>query len=176
MSAFLTFKVIETATITKKYKQRGRPTAKTPYELIEQRKIELEVEVQEQLIDKSKDQAGSRVYVSNRKSEQMSLNQAVAYYRYEWLVENCFHRYKGGSLPVLPLWLRIPQRIKGLILLLLIALQALTLLEFVAQRSLLEEKSKVSGLVPGNPSRKSARAKPSAERLLDRSITFSRLN
>ena len=71
----------------------------------------------------------------------------------------------------MPLWLRIGKRIKGLILLLLMALQALTLLEFVAHRSLLEENGKVSGLVPGNPSRKTGR--PSAKRLLE---AFDQLN
>jgi transposase len=88
----------------------------------------------------------------------------VRYYRDEWLVENGFHRFKNGSLPALPLYLRLPERIRGLMLLLLIALQALTLLEFVSKRSLAEKKETIAGLVPGNPKMKTDR--PSAERLL----------
>ena len=49
-------------------------------------------------------------------------------------------------------------------LLLLVALQALTLLEFVAQRALADQQDTLAGLVPGNPTRQTAR--PSAERLL----------
>ncbi len=42
-------------------------------------------------------------------------------------------------------------------MLLLIALQALTLLEFVAQRELAERKEALAGLVPGNPKMKTTR-------------------
>ena len=53
----------------------------------------------------------------------------------------------------------------------LIALQALTLLEFAAQRGLAERKEVLAGLVPGNPKMKTTR--PSAERLLSQ---FTDLN
>jgi len=67
-------------------------------------------------------------------------------------------------LPALPLYVRIPERIRGLMLLLTVALQALTLLEFVAHRELETCQETIAGLVPGNPKIKTAR--PSAERLL----------
>ena len=94
----------------------------------------------------------------------MDLLGSVRYYRDEWLVEHGFHRFKKGDLPALPLYLHLPDRIRGLMLLLLIALQALTLIDFVAQRSLAEEKTSIAGLVPGNPKMKTDH--PSAERLL----------
>ncbi len=94
----------------------------------------------------------------------MNLVDAVMYYRDEWQVEHGMHRFKKGSLPALPLGIRIAERIHGLMLLLFVALQALTLIEFVAARSLAQEKTTLAGLVPGNPKRKTAR--PSAERLL----------
>lgn len=49
-------------------------------------------------------------------------------------------------------------------LLLMIALQALTLLEFVAQRALAEREESVVRLVPGNPKMETAR--PIGERIL----------
>ena len=83
-----------------------------------------------------------------------------------WRNERGYHRFKKGSLPVLPLLVRLPERIAGLMLLLMIALQALTLLEFVAQQALAEQGEELAGLVPGNPKMKTAH--PSAERLLAR--------
>ena len=94
----------------------------------------------------------------------MSLAQATVYYRDQWLNERSYHRFKHGSLPALPLFVRIPARIKGLMLLLLVALQALTLLEFVVQRELAQQQETLAGLVPGNLRMRTAR--PSAERLL----------
>jgi hypothetical protein len=51
-------------------------------------------------------------------------------------------------------------------ILLLFALQALTLMDFVAQRELAREEETLAGLVPGNPKMKTAR--PTAERMLAR--------
>ncbi|MFZ3048226.1 MAG: hypothetical protein WA151_20115 [Desulfatirhabdiaceae bacterium] len=51
-----------------------------------------------------------------------------------------------------------------MMLLLTIALQVLTLMEFVSRRELSRNKGNISGLVPGNPIMKTAR--PTAERLL----------
>ena len=94
----------------------------------------------------------------------MTLQQSVKYYRDEYTVERGFHRFKGGVLPVLPLFVRIDQRIKGLLFLLFMCLQVLTLIDFVARRELEKNSEKLAGLVPGNP--KMATARPTAERLL----------
>ncbi|MFO8083324.1 MAG: hypothetical protein R6U27_03265 [Desulfobacterales bacterium] len=69
-----------------------------------------------------------------------------------------------SHIPALPLYLRIPERIKGLMLLLTVALQVLTIMEFVARRALSKNNKTISGLVPGNPKMKTAR--PTAERML----------
>jgi hypothetical protein len=42
------------------------------------------------------------------------VEQAINYYRDEWLVEHGFHRFKKGSLPALPLFLHLDERIRGL--------------------------------------------------------------
>jgi hypothetical protein len=57
------------------------------------------------------------------------------------------------------------------VFLLFIALQALTLIEFVARRELAKTDENLAGLVPGNP--KNARTRPTAERLL---AAFKELN
>ncbi|MCU0615366.1 MAG: hypothetical protein MUD09_09870, partial [Desulfobacterales bacterium] len=59
-------------------------------------------------------------------------------------------------------FLRLPKRIKGLMLMLTIALQVLTFMDFVYRRKL--EGEPISRLVPGNPKMKTNRL--TAERLL----------
>jgi transposase len=163
-SLYFDVQVQETIRICKRYTQRGRPGPDSPYELEVNVDLSLGVTQQQADIEQARQMAGWRIHVSNTTPQQVSLEQSVRYYRDEWLVENGFHRFKNGSLPALPLYLRLPERIRGLMLLLLIALQALTLLEFVSKRSLAEKKETIAGLVPGNPKMKTDR--PSAERLL----------
>jgi len=155
----------ETITFKEKYLGRGRPKPDSPRTLVELSEISLRFHRNTAAIDEALALAGWRIYVSNADPRAMTLDQSVRYYREEWLVERGFHRFKQGSLPTLPLYLRVPQRIKGLMVILTIALQAITLIEFVARRNLAacEEKT-ISGLVPGNPKMKTPR--PTAERLL----------
>lgn len=164
MTTYFDVKVQETIHIRKRYSQKGRPGPRSPYELEAQSQLSLTIERQEEAIAQALQQAGWRIHVSNVQSQHMNLTESVRYYRDEWLVEHGFHRFKNGSLPALPLALRLPERIRGLMLLLLVALQTLTLLEFVAKRSLAAEQATIAGLVPGNPKMKTGR--PSAERLL----------
>lgn len=162
----ITVKVTESVRHQKKYHRKGRPGPNTPYEMVEIRNIALSVHQNTAPIDQCLSLAGWRIYVTNASSEQLSLNQSTQYYRNEWSVERGFHRFKNGCLPALPLFLRLPNRIKGLMMLLMIALQALTLIEYVSRRSLETEHGTIAGLVPGNPTMKTDR--PTAERLLSR--------
>lgn len=171
LSKFLTVEVHEKTYQEKHYSKRGRPTAKTPYYLETLVEMSCRVDRQEAAIEAHQHLMGWRIYVTNTAKTRMSLTQSVEYYRDEYTVERGFHRFKRGSLPVLPLFLRIDERIKGLVFLLFIALQALTLIEFVARRELAKKDENLAGLVPGNP--KNARTRPTAERLL---AAFKELN
>ena len=160
----LTVVAVESVTTTRQYENRGRPGANSPYTLVEEHHLHLDIQQNPTAIEEQMHLAGWRIYVTNVPASRMSLEQAIAHYRDEWLVERGFHRFKKGSLPALPLFLRLDERIRGLMLLLMVALQALTLLEFVAQRQLKAEKATIAGLVPGNPKMKTDH--PSAERIL----------
>lgn len=160
----LTVEITETSTSQKRYLRPGRPRSDAPYEIVEQHHVKLHVKRNAAVIAEQMQLAGWRIYVTNVAALRMSQEQALVYYRDEWIAERGYHRFKRGSLPVLPIFLRITERIKGLLLLMMVALQALTLLEFVTQRQLAARKESVAGLVPGNPQMKTAR--PSAERIL----------
>jgi transposase len=166
LSDVISVQVHEEVTQQKRYLGPGRPGPTRPFEWQEVRTLSIIFAQDEAALAEQLALAGWRIYVTNVPLPLLSLAQAVTYYRDEWLVERGFHRFKRGSLPALPLGLRLPERIRGLMLLLLIALQALTLLEYVAQHSLANRGETLAGLVPGNPKMKTAR--PSAERLLAR--------
>jgi transposase len=108
--------------------------------------------------------AGWRLYVTNAPAPRLDLQTAVQSYREEWQPERGFHRLKGAVLAIRPLLLRSDQRICGLLRILVIALRALTLLEFVARRQLPQQPTPLQGLYAGNPKR--ATQQPTAERLL----------
>lgn len=164
LDGLLTLWLEEVVTSQKQYVGPGRPGPQRPYRLIEQRQVVLRFQRNQAALAQQESLAGWRIYVTNIPPARMSLNQAADYYRDEWLVERGYHRFKQGSLPALPLYVRLPARIKGLMLLLTVALQALTLLEFVARRELDRRQETLAGLVPGNPRMKTAR--PTAERML----------
>ena len=156
--------VEETVTHETKYLGRGRSGPNRPSQMIEKRELHLCFQRNETAIAQELQLAGWRIYVTNTPESRMSLHDSVRYYRNEWLVERGFHRFKNGALPALPIYLQLPERIKGLMLLLTVALQALTLLEYVIRRALAKQGETLAGLVPGNPKMKTAR--PTAERIL----------
>lgn len=108
--------------------------------------------------------AGWRLYVTNAPPARLDIQAAVQSYREEWQPERGFHRLKGAALAIRPLLLHSDQRICGLLRILVIALRALTLLEFVARRQLAQQTVPLQGLYAGNPQR--ATQQPTAERLL----------
>lgn len=108
--------------------------------------------------------AGWRIYVTNASHQRLSLTDAVACYRQEWQPEHAFHRLKSGALAITPLFLRNDDRLRGLLLLLGIAVRVLTLTEFVVRRDLAATGDKLKGLYDGNPNR--ATDQPTTERLL----------
>lgn len=151
-------------TQSKRYLKRGRHGPDSPFELVSTTTWRLTVERQEKAIATFQRLAGWRLYVSNAPARRLDLDGAVACYREQWQPERGFHRLKGIPLAVRPLLLRSDLRICGLLQVLVLALRALTLFEFVVRRSLEEQAEQLQGLYAGNPKR--ATERPTTERLL----------
>ena len=107
---------------------------------------------------------GWRVYVSNAPVNRLSLTMAVLTYRDEWIAERGFHRLKGASLSIAPMFVQRDDQVTGLIHLLSLALRLLTLIEFVVRRQLQTQATSLTGLYPEQP--RKLTAQPTAERLL----------
>jgi transposase len=146
------------------YVGRGRPGPKRPPHLGETHTWTVGVHRRPAAIALGERLAGWRVYVTNTPPQRLSVAGAVNCYRQQWQPEHGFQRLKGGLLAITPLFLRDEARIRGLLVLLGIAVRVLTLTEFVARRDLAATGEKLPGLYAGNPQR--ATAQPTAERLL----------
>lgn len=138
---------------------RGQPS-----QIIKEELVTLKVTVDESALEKKLSQLGWRVYGTNSPEKKLDLTQGVMAYRDEYLIEGGFARLKGTPLSLTPMYLQREDHIVGLIRLLSIGLRLLTLLEFDMRRSLSESNEKISGIYPGNKTRKTAR--PSSEILL----------
>jgi transposase len=123
-----------------------------------------EVIPQPEAIEQSQQTFGWRVYVTNAPLEELSFEQAVLSVRDAWIQERGFSRLKGKSLGATPLFVQRDDQAQGLMHLLSLGLRILTLIEFVVQQNLKEEKEELLGLFTGNPKR--ATARPTAERIL----------
>jgi len=149
---------------TKRYLKRGRHGPNSPFELVTHTTWQVTVTRLNDAIASFDQLAGWRLYVTNTPIERLAVAAAVSSYREEWQPERGFHRLKGAALAIRPLLLQTDQRICGLVRILVIALRALTLLEFVARRQLAQQTTPLQGLYAGNPQR--ATQQPTAERLL----------
>ena len=119
---------------------------------------------------------GWRAYVTNAPAEVLCFEKAILTYRDEWIVERGFHRFKGKSLSITPLFVQREDQIQGLVHLLSLGLRLLTLIEFVVRRQLKKEEESLVGLYPENPKKETQR--PTSERLLKAfdNITLTILN
>ena len=147
-----------------RYVGPGRPGPYRPTHTVETHTWTVKTKRRRAAINQFNRLAGWRQYATNATASRLSLTGAVNCYRQEWQPEHGFHRLKGGLLAITPLFLRDDNRIRGLLLLLGIALRVLTLTEFVARRSLAATGETLKGLYAGNPNR--ATPQPTAERLL----------
>lgn len=118
---------------------------------------------------------GWRVYATNQPAQSLRLEQAVVYYREEYLIEQSIGRLKGAPLSLRPFYLQRDDHAKGLVRLLLLGLRVLCLLELVVRRQLAAAGENLSGLYAGQP--KASTNRPSAERLLGsfKELTLTRI-
>lgn len=151
-------------TVEETYIGRGRPTSR-PKQITQKIRYQIQTVIRnESAIAQAQKAFGWRAFVSNAPPKALSLEQAVLTYRDEWIAERGFHRLKGASLSIAPMFVQRDDQVTGLINLLSLALRLLTIIEFVVRRHLIAQGNSLAELYPGNP--KKLTAQPTAERLL----------
>lgn len=164
VGAYLTLTFQDHLTQQTRYVGRGRPGPQRVQRTVDHHTWTVHPQRQAAAMAETEALAGWRVYVTNTPAQRLSLSGAVDCYRQQWQPEHAFHRLKGGQLAITPLFLHSDARIRGLLLLLGIALRLLTLTEFCLRRALATTQEALAGLYDGNPRR--VTHQPTTERLL----------
>jgi transposase len=151
--------------VTEKLVGRGRGGPNRERQVIEQVRYQMRtVERNQAEIAKRVAALGWRAYATTAPSTRLSFEQAVLEYRNEYRVERDFGRFKGDCLGIAPMYVKRDDQVKGLPRFLSIAVRLFTLMEFVARRSLKEQKRAIAGLYLDSPVKTTTL--PTTERLL----------
>lgn len=155
VTPFFTLKV-ETTTTTKEINAyKG-----TPKRTVEIKTFTLQFEQNQALIEQNIDYLGYRVYLTNQNQELLPLPKAVEAYRGEYKIERRIRNLKQEVCALLPIYLQKEDRIVGLVNLLTLLLQIVSIVEYRMAQSLKEEKQKekqkIGGLYAGQPTLKTA--------------------
>jgi transposase len=154
-----------------RYVGRGRGSATRPQQVSLTVRYQItEVIEDAEAIALAHSEFGWRAFVTDVGQADLSLSEARAVYRDEWLIERGFHRLKGCPLSLNPLFVKRDDQVTGLIHLLSLAVRTLTLIEYVVRRGLAASGGSLVGLHLENP--KKASTTPTTERLLQ---AFSRV-
>jgi transposase len=144
---------------------RGRGGPNREREIIEQVRYQITgIQSVPEAIQDEKALAGWRAYGTTAPVTRLSFEQAVLEYRHEYRIERDFGRFKGDRLVIAPMFVTREDQIVGLPRLLSLGVRLLTLIEYVARRTLREQESTIAGLYLDSP-RKTTKV-PTAERLL----------
>jgi transposase len=144
---------------------RGRSGPNREREIVEQVRYQVTgVQRQQAAIQQEKARAGWRAYATNAPQTCLTLEQAVLEYRHEYRIERDFGRFKADRLAIAPMFVRREDQVVGLPRLLSLGVRLLTLIEYVARRTLQQQQSAIAGLYLDSP-RKTTKT-PTAERLL----------
>ena len=150
---------------TKKYGKPGRPgeAAQAKVE-VETRLRITQVRRNIELIEHKQRRMGWRALVTNASAARLTLAGSVLTYREGGSLERPFHQIKDKPLGIRPLFVKLPEQVRGLTLLLLIALRVLTLMEIVLRAKLAQSGEQLPGMHEGQKNKREG--KPTARRML----------
>jgi transposase len=164
LASFFTFEVFTKNTIKEIKGYKGAPDRTE-----ETKTFDLQIEQNETLIEQNKEYLGYRVYLTNQNKQQLPIQKAVENYRKEYQIERRIRNLKQEVCALLPIYLQKDDRIVGLVNLLTLLLQIVSIAEYRIAQSLKEEvqkdNQKLEGLYPGQPKLKTN--KPSIRKLIE---------
>lgn len=146
VAAFWEVTITEELWVEERLLGPGRPGPTRPRRQAEHRSLRVTFQRRAEAIQEAEALAGWHLYATNAGPKRLTLVEAIRHYRAQWQPERGFHRFKRGRLSALPLYLQDDARIRGLMLLLGIALRVLTLMEFVVRRTLQAQTKELAGL------------------------------
>lgn len=156
---FIDVKINEQVTTktVRKYKDRPEQIRATSH-------FDLEISLNETAKEEHLQKLGWRAYACNAPQEKLDTTQVVECYRNEYKIEHKFDELLNKITALMPVYLGKPNRIRGLIRLLLFALKYVSLIQYQVRSELKTTKQSLKELYPGNPGR--ATDKPTTNMIL----------
>lgn len=163
VTPFFTLHVVTTSSIKQVNAYKGRASR-----TVETKTFDLQFEQNQALIEQHRNYLGYRIYLTNQTADQLPIQKAVEAYRGEYKIERRIRNLKQEVCALLPIYLQKDDRILGLVNLLTLLLQIVSIAEYRIALSLkeeeLQEQQKIAGLYAGQPKLKTA--KPSISKIL----------
>lgn len=131
----------------------------------ETRSFSLEIQTNNEVLEKHRQNLGWRVYATNAPFEYLSTSQALICYRQEYRIEHKFNELLNKITALMPVYLNNDNRIEALIRLLLLALKFVSLIQFEVRQELKITEQQIKELYPGNPGR--ATEQPTTKMILE---------
>lgn len=159
LAACLNVDVKEVIEIKYKRKYKDRPAGMeeiVSYQLI--------IERNSKAIEDKKRIMGWQVYACNAAKQKLSLEQCIWKYRAQNRIESRFDNLRNKIAPLIPIYLQKDNRIEALVNLLMIALKAISVMEYKAAKSLKEKNEALENIYHGNPKQKTKT--PTAKKML----------
>lgn len=141
----LTYRLVETATTRKRYRERGRPAAEASYEEVSEVHWSVDWQGLPEAIENAKMLSGYFPLITNDPS--LTTVQALDVYKEQYHPEQHFKWLKGAGI-LAPVLLKKPHRLQAFFFVVGLVLQLLTLVEREAARRLAVSGRPLIGLKP----------------------------
>ena len=130
-------------------KCRITPSTDNLVEFTEKKVLRLEYELNQEEIMKLKRSCGNFILATNKEPNKLPMKDTFLAYKEEWKVESVFSRLKG-TLQVIPMRLKLTERIEAMMYLQMTCVQIYTLIDREAKNRLASKDEKLVGLFPKN--------------------------
>jgi len=145
MTAWAQYRVEKHTRSSKNQVGGGRPGPHTTYEIVEETWYELILTENQQAIEAAAKRDGLFPLITN--DEKVSLKEALGKYKYQPFLEKRFEQMKT-VFEVMPMWLKSPERIAGLMFAYYVVLLVEALIEREVRQQMGEKKIKGLALYP----------------------------
>jgi transposase len=145
--SFFTYTVINNPVTTYKNSKRGRPSANAEKIAEVNDHFTVHHEYDKNAFEKALSQCGYYPLLTNKPSDQLSIEEAMLAYKNQYKCEHTFRRAKG-PYSIEPIYLHTPERIEAFLFLFKIALQILVLIERTARKNINNRDRGLDGFMP----------------------------
>ncbi len=146
-ASFFTYTVINNPVTTYKNSKRGRPSTNSEKIAEVNDHFSVDYEFDNNAFQKALSQCGYYPLLTNKASDQLSIEEAMLAHKSQYKCEHTFRRAKG-PYNIEPIYLHTPERIEAFLFLFKIALQMVVLIERTARNNIDERDRGLNGFMP----------------------------